>query len=294
MVLVASLVCFVLVAVATDPVAQWEAAGVDESTVAQRIEELDLDEPLPARYLAWLTDAARGDLGRSVSGETVRDRVGRALGVTVRMVSGAAAVGLVASVGAGLLAARFRRADVAATGVALVVVAMPAFWLAGVLIDVALRVNDLAGRQLFLVLATPERPVSYLLPILTLGAVAAAEWSRFFRADLLEATRAPHVTAARARGVPESVLLVRHTVRNALAGVTTASALSLGRLIGGAVVVEQVFAWRGMGSLLIDGISGADVNLVNGWLVIAATAIVVANLVADVVVARLDPRLDGG
>jgi peptide/nickel transport system permease protein len=133
-----------------------------------------------------------------------------------------------------------------------------------------------------------------VLPVLTLALVNVAVWTRFQRASMIEALRADHVTAARARGIPERRVVVRHALRASLAPIVTLVALDLGIVFSGAVVTESVFSWPGLGRLLRDSALSRDVNVAMGIVMIGAVAVVVANLVADLLYARLDPRVDLG
>ena len=131
-----------------------------------------------------------------------------------------------------------------------------------------------------------------VLPVLTLALVNVAVWTRFQRAATIEALRADHITAARARGISERRITVRHALRASLAPLVTLVALDLGIMFSGAVVTESVFSWPGLGRLLRDSALSRDVNVAMGIVMIGAVAVVVANLVADLLYAALDPRVE--
>lgn len=131
-----------------------------------------------------------------------------------------------------------------------------------------------------------------VLPVVTLALVNVAAWSRFQRAALIEVLRSDHVRAARARGLSERRVVLAHGLRNALAPIVTLVALDLGALFSGAVVTESVFSWPGMGSLFRDAALARDINVAMGIVMLGALAVVVANLVADLLYAALDPRVD--
>lgn len=133
-----------------------------------------------------------------------------------------------------------------------------------------------------------------VLPVLTLALVNVAVWTRYQRAAMIEALGADHITAARARGIPERRIVVRHALRASLAPIVTLVALDLGAMFSGAVVTESVFSWPGLGRLLRDSAVSRDVNVAMGIVMIGAVAMVVANLVADLLYAALDPRVDLG
>jgi peptide/nickel transport system permease protein len=131
-----------------------------------------------------------------------------------------------------------------------------------------------------------------VLPVITLALVNVAVWTRFQRAAMIDALAADHIRAARARGIPEHRVVVRHALRASLAPLVTLVALDIGAMFSGAVVTESVFSWPGMGRLLRDAAVARDVNVAMGIVMIGAVAVVVANLVADILYAKLDPRVD--
>ena len=135
---------------------------------------------------------------------------------------------------------------------------------------------------------------TYLLPTIALAAISFAAYSRFQRASMLETLQSDYVRTARAKGLTETQVVVRHALRNALLPVTTYFALQFGSVFGGAIVTEQVFGWNGMGSLLVRSVREYDPDMLMGWLVVAATIVLAFNLVADLVHGYLDPRIRGG
>lgn len=310
-VLASSFIVFVLVATAAgDPLADLRLRpGVAEATIALRRQQLHLDQPLLPRYGSWISGAVRGDLGRSFGNEAVLPLVARRLAVTLRLVLVATLVAVVLAVAVGSLGAvhPYSAFDHAATGFTLVCFSFPAFWLAALLRDVGIRINEALGRRLFFVAGeqTPnlgggfaqlwlDRFGHLLLPSLTLVLIRMAPWSRFQRTSLREVLDADYVRTARAKGLSRGQVLVRHGLRNALLPVVTLVAVDFAAVLGGAVVVETVFGWSGMGRLLVEALKVKDVNVVQGWLLVAAVLVVGLNLVADALYGWLDPRIRGG
>ncbi|GIU87678.1 MAG: peptide ABC transporter permease [Acidimicrobiia bacterium] len=308
---VASFVVFLLVASAGDPLADLRALpGVSEETIRVRERELGLDRPLLARYGEWAGDVLRGDLGHSTSlNEPVDELLLRRLGVTFRLVLAATVVGVVLAVAVGVWSARRPGSvfDHSSTVLSFVFFSMPVFWLAAVLKDLGIRVNDLVGRRIFftvgeetpgldagLVATWADRIGHLLLPSLTLVLISVAGWSRYQRASMIEALQADYVRTARAKGLTEGQVLRRHALRNALLPVVTVVALDFSTILGGAVLTETVFGWKGMGVLLVESLQEQDTDVVLGWLLVTAALVIVGNLVADVCYGLLDPRIRRG
>jgi peptide/nickel transport system permease protein len=264
---------------------------------------LGLDRPLPVQFLAWLDQAARGDWGTSLAtGRPVRGMLGAAWPATVRLVL----LSLLLSYGLGFLigaiqAARSRsRLDTTLSVVSVTLVAMPGYWLGLMLIMLftyALRVlpafgaagldaDYLGGWARF---ADSVRHL--VLPLATLTVIGVGGAARFIRGAMLDALAQPFIAAARAKGVSPSRLLLHHTVRHALIPVITLLGLSLPALFSGAVFVESVFAWPGVGRVLVEAVQARDYPVVMAATTISAVLVVLGNLLADVAVTLADPRV---
>lgn len=310
-VIASSFIVFVLVATAGgDPLADLRLRpGVSEATIELRRKQLNLDEPVLERYAIWAKDAVRGDLGRSFSNEEVRPLLFRRLGVTLRLVLFATVISVLVAVLIGSLSAvkQYSKFDYAATFFAFVFFSMPVFWLAALVRDVGIRVNEALGRRVFFVVGeqTPnmsgglvetwlDRFGHMLLPTLTLVLIQMAAWSRFQRGSMLEVLNADYVRTARAKGLAGPRVLFRHGLRNALIPVVTVVAIDFATILGGAVITETVFGWAGMGQLLVQALRVQDVNVVQAWLLVAAALVVVFNLAADLLYGYLDPRTRRG
>ncbi len=309
--LLASFIVFALVSWSGDPLAELKATpGISPATLKVRERQLHLDEPVVERYYNWIKGASHGDLGESVKlHEPVRTLLWRRLGVTFRLVFVATLLGVLIAVAIGMYAAvkQYSVFDHVSTFLALVFFSMPVFWLAAVLKDLGIRANTALHRRIFFTVGegTPNLAgglVSHwsdqfghlLLPSITLILISIAGWSRYQRAAMLDVLNSDYVRTARAKGLSEGVVLRRHALRNAFIPVITVIALDFGAVLGGAVVTELVFSWKGMGVLLIESLENQDVNVVLGWLLVSAGLVIVFNLLADIAYGYLDPRLRDG
>ena len=310
-VIASSFIVFILVATAGgDPLADLRLRpGVSEATIEARRQELNLDKPVLERYAIWAKDVVQGDLGETNGKEDVRTVLFRRLGVTMRLVLCATVLSAILAVTVGSVAAlkQYSKLDYSTTFLAFLFFSMPVFWLAAVLRDVGIRINDAVGQRIFFVVGeqTPglgggfletfgDRVGHLILPTITLSLVQMAGWSRFHRSSMLEVLNADYIRTARAKGAPRSRVLFRHALRNALIPVVTVVAIDFAGILGGAVVTEFVFGWTGMGRLLVDALRVQDVNVVQAWLLVTATLVILFNLVADLLYGYLDPRTRSG
>lgn len=308
---VVTLVFVVLDLAPGDPALLLTSPRMAPEAVAQVRANFGLDRPLWERYLHWLGALARGDLGVSLSrGRAVSRVVLSALGPTVTL--GALSLVLAFALGTvlGLIQAvrRGTALDHLLTGVTLFFYAMPAFWLALMLVLVFSRGgllggvaglpasglvavdHDLMGGGAALV----DRVRHLVLPVATLTLVLGSGVARYARAALLQALDAEYVQAARARGLPETTVLVRHALRSSLLPLVTLLGLYLPVLLSGSVFVEQVFGLPGMGKLLVDAVHARDTPLVLGCTLVFAGIVVAGSLVADLLALRADPRIREG
>ncbi|HTX52789.1 MAG TPA: ABC transporter permease [Candidatus Baltobacteraceae bacterium] len=258
--------------------------------------ELGLDRPLPVQYAIWLAKAAHGDLGRSVrTHEAVTDALAARLPVTIELAAVALIIALVIAIPVGILSATRPNSpvDTAATVMAVSGVALPEFFVGILLIylfAVYLRILPPSG---YVPLSAGLWPNlrSLLLPALSLGLALNAVTMRQVRASLIEVMREEYVTVARAKGVPEGTVIRSHALKNAMIPVITVIGLQVGRLFGGTVVVETIFAFPGMGRLAADSIFFRDFPALQGVVLVMALAVLVCNLLTDVLYAYVDPRI---
>ena len=255
---------------------------------------LGLDRPLHEQYLGWLSAFATGDWGFSyVDGRPVLERVLERTGGTLELMGSAFGLALVSALVLGSLAALRPGSafDSLVSGGSIVGISLPTFWLGLVLqlvFAVELRLLPTAGRMG----ATGEGRFAHLvLPAATLSSFYAASWIRYIRASLAATLSRDFVRAGRARGLSESELLVRHALPNALFPLVTVLSLDFALLFSGAVVTETVFAWPGMGTLLVDSVYRRDYSVLMAILMVGSIAVVLSNLAADVVYGWLDPRV---
>jgi peptide/nickel transport system permease protein len=310
-----------------DPLAAYIAPGfpISQDALNSLRTELHLDEPLAIQYLYYVSSLLRGDWGysRTAAQPVLHALLGR-LPATVELAVVAVVLSTGIGVPAGVVAAmrKDRAADIAVRVVSITGISFPVFWL-GIVLQLVFfyylgqlglptlpsrgRVGDVVA------LVSPLAPVTgfYLidslirgnlsfftsalrhlvLPAFALSLISLAAIVRIMRASMLEVLRQDYILLARSKGLPASVIIVRHALRNAITPVLTTAGTTLGILLGGAVVVETVFSWPGMGSLAAQGILNNDSILVVGFTLFVATMMVLVNLVVDVLYAVVDPRV---
>jgi ABC-type dipeptide/oligopeptide/nickel transport system permease component len=287
---VSTLVFLLLVLVPGDPVdvVLGETARTADRE-AMRV-ALGLDGPLLERWWDYLAGVAQGDLGESLARrQPVSELIAERLPATLQLAFAAFAVVVATAFPLGVLAARHhgRWPDQASRVFALVAVSMPNFWLGPMLVllfSVALGLAPVSGNT---------EPGSLVLPALTLGLSMAAITMRMVRSSLLEVLAQPFVQTARCKGLSESSVMWRHALPNAMLPVIVLLGLQMGGLLAGAVITEVVFAWPGIGTLLVDAIRQRDYPVVQGVVLVIAVGYVLANRASDLLAAWIDPRLRG-
>ena len=306
--LLESAVTFVLVTIVVflgvralpgDPARALAGEESDPATVAQIRHEYGLDRPLPVQYRTYVTKAVTGDLGRSTrTGLPVAATIGHALPVTLQLATFAIAIAVLIGVGAGVIAAvrRRRPAEWAANTVALLGLSVPNFWLGLMAVLVfAIAYPVLPASGFVSVFASPVESVRHLLlPALVLGSGLAAVIMRQTRSAMLEALSADYVRTARAKGLGGARVVFGHALRNSLIVVVTIVGLQLGALISGAVVTEQIFVLPGFGKLTIDAVFTRDYPMIQGVVLVTATAYIGINLLVDLLYSVIDPRIRVG
>ncbi len=281
-------------------------ASADEA--ARQRTALGLDAPLPMQYARWLGGVLRGDLGESlVRAEPVTRVITEALPVSLFLGGVSLVASFVLGTMLGLLQALrvSRRADRVITAIATAIYAAPSFWLALAMVTLftsgvvwlglpesmrlpAFGMQDPAADPA--AIGWVDRWRHAVLPLLVLSLPGAAGVSRFARRSLQDAAGAPHVQAAYARGLTRGAVERAHVLRNALTPLVVLFGLTLPGVIAGSVFVEQVFAWPGLGRTMLSAIAGRDYPVVLGLTLVYAGAVVMANLLADLILLRLDPR----
>jgi len=285
---VSTLVFLLLALIPGDPVdvVLGESAQAADRTAMR--EALGLDRPLVQRWGLFYVDLIRGDLGESlVRRQPVADLLMQRLPATLQLAAAAFLLVLLTAMPLGILAARFRGRwpDRMAQGIALIGVSIPNFWLGPLLVllfSVWLGWTPVSGNL---------EPGSLILPAVTLGLSMAAITTRMVRSSLLETVSQPFIRTAYCKGLGETSVMLRHSLPNAMLPVITILGLQLGSLLAGAVITEVVFAWPGIGSLLIDAIRQRDYPLVQGIVLFIALTYVLVNRLSDLLSGWLDPRI---
>lgn len=261
--------------------------------------ELGLDQPLWRRFLVWLGNVLQGDLGWSVTLQRpVVDEIAERIGPTLLLAATALALSVVLGLAAGAVAATHRRQwqDKVLTLAVLIGISTPQFWLALLLILVfAVWLQWLPVSGMFSVYAgggVADLLRHLVLPASSLAVVVTGVLARLGRAAMLEELSQDYVRMARAKGLTERQVLYKHAFLNMLAKMMPVIGLQTGFLLGGAVYIETVFQWPGVGRMLVDAISARDLLTVQGGVLIMASAYVLVNLLADVLQHLLDPRIE--
>lgn len=265
-------------------------AGFDarEADVVRIREALGLDQPLPLQYVQFVGRALIGDFGESFrTGRDVIDEIGFRYWNTLALGLAAVTFGTALGIFTGILTAVFRNGwfDSSVLTISLLGISMPPFFL-GILLMLFFSV--FLG---WLPLTGMGSWQHFILPTLTLGIPNAAIISRITRSSLVEVLNQDYVRTARAKGMAESIVINRHAVRNALIPVVTVAGLQMGYLLGGAVVTETVFAWPGIGRLIVQSISARDFPVVQAAVLLLAVTFVLINLFTDLLYRLLDPRI---
>ena len=288
-VLFVSVIVFAIMqAMPGDPIDLMVDTRVSEERVAELKAQWGLDKPAIVQYFYWLGNILQGDFGMSVSmKQNVGDLIMQRLPYTLMLTGAALLIEYLIAIPLGLLAAvkKDRLTDKALTVGTIVLWSMPQFWL-GVLLmfifSITLGVLPLSGYSGF---------ASLILPAFTLALPTLAQIFRLTRSEVLDVRRERYVMTANAKGLSSKKVLIKHILRNALIPVTVMFFLSLPWLIGGAVVVENVFAWPGMGQLLWKAISKQDFMVVQGIIFVITILTVICNLIGDIISGILDPRI---
>ena len=285
---VATLVFSLIHLIPGDPAQAMLGEAAPQADVEELRKRLGLDRPLLEQYGAFLQGLAKGDLGISLrTGLPVTDQIVERMPATIELAAAAMLVAIAFAIPLGIIAAvrRGTAVDHAAMTLSLAGVSVPNFWLGpllAIIFAVELGWLPVSGRGTW---------AHLVLPAVSLGAALAAILARMTRATMLEELREQYVQAARARGVSRLRAVLRHAFRNSLIPVVTLLGLQFGAVLTGAVITETIFAWPGIGRLLIQSIGFRDYPLVQGCILLIALTYVGVNLVTDMVYGVLDPRI---
>jgi peptide/nickel transport system permease protein len=285
---VATLVFSLIHLVPGDPAQAMLGDGASPEDIAQLRDRLGLNQPLLEQYWAYLSGLARGDLGTSLrTSQPVLVLLGERVRATVELGLAAMGVALLLALPLGVVAAVWRGGpiDQGAMTLALLGISIPNFWLGpmlALLFSVELGWLPVSGRG---------TPAHLVLPALTLGAALAAILARMTRASVLDELGELYVQAARARGVSRIRAVTAHALRNSLIPIVTIVGLQFGAVLTGAVITETIFAWPGIGRLLVQSIGFRDYPTIQGCILLIAVTYVAMNLITDVLYGFLDPRI---
>jgi peptide/nickel transport system permease protein len=268
----------------------------DPTVIAHLHEKLHLDDPLPMRYLYWVGGVLRGDLGESVRiQKPVLDLIAEKLPVTIELAALAIVIALAIGITAGIVSAVAKDTvwDYAANVFALWGLSTPNFWLGIMLILLfSVTLSWLPASGYVSPFEDPKANLAaMIMPAFVLGNAIAAVLMRHTRSAMLHVLSTDYVRTARAKGLDERVVILKHALRNALTPVITLGALEFGTLLSGAVLTEQVFTIPGFGKLIVDAVFNRDYAVVQGVVLCTATAYIVLNLLADIAYYLVNPRL---
>jgi len=304
--LATSFLSFTFVTKAGDPLANLRANPRTNSPgVLKHLAHVyHLDQSLPIRYWYWLQDVFEHKLGQSLlTSQPIWPDISRAIGHTLQIVLLAQVIALILGVAVGIYSAirQYSVFDYTMTSLSFLGYAMPTFWLALILqiifVDIYLkwhvRIFYTSGLNSGVTSSTwsIDRLQHIALPVITLTVVSFALYSRYMRATMLDVINSDYVRTARAKGLPERLVIFRHVVRNALIPITTVTALQFGALLGGAIVTETIFTLDGMGFFFINRLQANDVYAVMAYIIVVAVTVIVFNLIADILYGVLDPRI---
>lgn len=284
---------FLTTAARGDPAEAALRQGGNEPTpeqIAAYREELGLNDPIFVRYGRWLVGVTQGDLGRSfLSQRQVSEMLGERIGPTLRLGLTAFVTATLFGVGLGVIFGLTAGSwlDVIGRWASLLLAAIPSFWLALLLIVIVAerwRLLPVAGFG-------NGDPRYLILPVIALACGPAAALMRVTRGAVIEVWRLDYIRTARSRGVREWAIALRHALPNALLPIVTLLGLRFGQILAGAIIIESIFAWPGMGTELNTAISGRDLPVIGAYVLIAGVSFIIVNLITDISYGFLDPRI---
>ncbi|MGH8914159.1 MAG: ABC transporter permease [Acidimicrobiia bacterium] len=300
----ASLLVFFGMSLVTDPLSQLQLIpNMSQNTLQNIIDRKHLDDPIIIQYAFWVKDMFFNQFGNTAIGDNpIWPDLQRAIGNTLQLVLISEAIAVVLAVLLGVFSAKKQYSffDYTTTTISFFGFSVPIFWFALILQALATTFFLKTGIRLFytfgqssLEATNPliDRVQHMVLPIITLAYVNVATYSRYQRASMLEVLHSDYIRTARAKGLSERTVTMKHALRNAMIPIVTVAALNFGGVLGGAVITETIFAWPGMGKFFIDSLIRGEIYTLMAWLMITAVAVIVANLVADIIYGWLDPRI---
>lgn len=295
---IVSSITFLLIQAAPGGLAVLMDPELDTAVVEQIEENLGLDQPLHVQYSRWFSALLQGNLGHSlISRRPVMDMILERVPATLLLSSTALLLTLLFGIPLGIIAARrhYSAIDHFATLGSFIGLATPNFWFGILLIFLfSVRLGWLPSSGMYSIgadFSIKDRLMHLILPAMVLATSATAEITRYTRSSMLEVLVQDYITTARAKGMTERIVIFRHALRSALIPVLTIIGLLLPRLVGGAVIVEKIFGWPGMGRLAVDAAFNRDYPLILGVTLLISMMVVLSNLVVDLLYAYFDPRI---
>ena len=287
-----TLITFLLLNVVPgDPVAMMLDKRADEATIEKVRHEMGLDVPLHEQYIDFVKGAVKLDFGTSYfTKEVVTDAIVRCFKVTVKLAAMSFLFAVVLGITCGMIAAvyRGRWIDSALMTLSVVGVSAPSFWIAIILqIVIGLKLD-------LLPISGFDGPLNYILPSIALGTRYAGSIARITRTSMLDVIKQDYIRTARSKGVKESVVIMKHALKNAMIPIVTLVGTELGNMLTGSMLIEKVFSIPGIGKLAVDAMSNRDLPLLQGTVVYIALVFVIVNLVVDLSYALIDPRIRYG
>lgn len=306
--LLASFLAFTLASLTFRPLESLEQRNPrpPQSVIDAKAAELNLDKPIPQRYATLLAGTVRGDFGTTVAGQPVSDELWRRVGVSLRLVVIGSVTGAILGVVVGAWGAirQYRLSDRVITALSLLILSTPTFVIASLLILVALQVNSVLGVRIFEYTGETspdaiggtwnifvDRIQHLVLPTLTLALGSIAGYSRYQRNAMLDVLGQDFIRTARAKGLTRRQALVKHGLRTALIPMATLFAYGVGGLVTGAVFVEKIFGWHGMGEWFVQGLATQDTNIIVAMTVFSGATVLMSGVLSDLILAALDPRV---
>ncbi len=303
----ASFLVFTFVSISGDPLAALRVTpNYDPNTIERIQERKHLNDPIPVRYAYWARDAVTNQFGTTLLGDRpILPDLWRVMKNTLQLVFIAEMFAILIAVGIGVFSAlrQYSTFDYTSTTFSFLGLATPVFWLALMLQVAVVNVYEWTGKRIFPIASLNsvdpgsgiqfwiDRAHHLALPVIVLMVASIATYSRYMRASMLEVVNSDYVRTARAKGLPEKQVTMKHAFRNALIPLVTLVALNFGALLGGVIVTETVFSLDGMGLYFTNALLTNDPYPVMAWLMITATLIIVFNLIADIAYGYLDPRV---
>ena len=303
----ASFLTFTFVAVSGDPLAPLRITpNISEQTIQNVEEAKHLNDSVPVRYWYWLKDAVTNQFGTTLIGDKpILPDLWRVMKNTLQLVVVAELLAILVAVGIGVYSAlrQYSAFDYTVTSFSFLGLAMPVFWLALMLQVGVVYVYEWTGERIFPIANLSDvdpgtgfsfwvdRAHHLVLPVIVLMVASVAAYSRYMRASMLEVISSDYVRTARAKGLTEKKVQMKHAFRNALIPLVTLVAINFGALLGGVIITETVFSLDGMGLYFVTALGTNDPYPIMAWLMITATMVIVFNLIADIAYGYLDPRV---